>query len=301
MAISPEPYALQNASHSAALFRQAVSSLVPPGGGVITPGDLAVTQTTVASMQVQVAVGRVWIPGTEVANISGANFSTQAMYYAENESIVTLPIDPADATNPRIDVAYVSVNDQAYSGTLNQANIAIAKGTPNATPVAPTVPNNALALANIAVAANASSIITANITTPTPLHVVGPGQYINLGMPTLSGWTLTGSWYALRFGDRTLLTVSMIVLRTGADKSFPGGAVPYTDIGVIAPAAAMAGSGSPAQNICWDGFNAGIASYADFQFVYIPATGHLQARGGGGSTSIFANGTQTNFQLTYLI
>ncbi len=164
MAISPVPYALQDVTHPAALFRQASSSLVPPGGGIINRGDLTVSQTGTASMAVVVGVGRIWIPGTEEGNVTGGNFSTQSMYYAENEAATTVTVATANANNPRIDVVYVSVNDQAYSGTLNQAKIGIVTGTPNATPVAPGLPNNAVALANVAVAANASSIITANIT-----------------------------------------------------------------------------------------------------------------------------------------
>jgi hypothetical protein len=168
MAMSSVPYALQNATHNANLFRQAVASGIPPGGGIVTPGDFTVTQTGTPSMAVIVGVGRIWIPGTEVANVTGGNFSSQSMYYAENESADTRTVATSDPTNPRIDVVYAYVKDQAYSGTLNVSDYAVATGvpTPGATyPTnAPTLPNNALALAWINVPAGASSIINSNIT-----------------------------------------------------------------------------------------------------------------------------------------
>ncbi|WP_427130290.1 hypothetical protein [Pseudarthrobacter sp. S9] len=168
MAISAVPYALQNGSHSADLFRQAVSSLVPPGGGLVTSGDLAVTQTGTASMNVVFGVGRAWVPGTNVGNVSGGNFSKQAMYFALNDAAYTASVATSDPVNPRIDVAYLAIQDSQYSGSLNAAVLGVATGVPTsgaAYPAnAPTIPANAIALAWINVAANASSISNASIT-----------------------------------------------------------------------------------------------------------------------------------------
>jgi hypothetical protein len=185
MAISAVPYALQNGSHSADLFRQAVSSFVPPGGGLVTKGDLAITQTGTASMNIVFGVGRAWVPGTNLANVTGGNFSNQAMYYAQNDSAVTASVATSDPTNPRIDVAYIAIQDSQYAGTTNTAILGVATGvpTPGATyPAnAPTIPANAIALAWISVAASAASILTANITTiptgaTTPALGIMPGR-----------------------------------------------------------------------------------------------------------------------------
>jgi hypothetical protein len=174
MAFSTVPYALQNSSHPAALFRQAAASLVPnPLGGVVTAGDLNITQTGTPSMAVQIGVGRCWIPGTLVANVTGGNYSPQAMYYAENDSSFTAAIAASNPTNPRIDVVYVAVNDQQYAGTLNGISPTfVATGTPTSGATyptnAPAVPNNAIALAYVTVAANATSITNAVITQLAP-------------------------------------------------------------------------------------------------------------------------------------
>ena len=168
MTFTAVPYALQNGSHSADLFRQAAASLVPPGGGIITTGDLAVTQTGTPSMNVSIGVGRCWIPGTNVGNVTGGNFSSQAMYYGQNASAYTASVATADSLNPRIDVVYASVQDSQYAGTTNAGVLAVVSGVPTSGATypanAPTIPANSVALAWITVPANAPSIVNANIT-----------------------------------------------------------------------------------------------------------------------------------------
>lgn len=172
MTVSSVPFALQNGSHSASLFRQAVSSVVPNAGGVVAAGDLNVTQTGTPSMGVVVGVGRAWVPGTNVANFSGFTYSSQAMYFALNDASVTLTIAAADPTNPRIDIVCLTVNDSQYTGSTNNAVLQVITGTPAASPTAPTAPANTLVLANVAVAANATSIGNANITQKATAGVV---------------------------------------------------------------------------------------------------------------------------------
>ncbi|MCO4257421.1 hypothetical protein [Pseudarthrobacter cellobiosi] len=168
MTFSVVPFALQNASHSADVFRQAVSSLVPPGGGLVTAGDLAVTQTGTPSMNVSIGVGRIWIPGTNVGNVSGGNFSSQAMYYGQNDSAFTASVTTSDPINPRIDVVYASIEDSQYAGITNTGKLAVVAGVPTSgatyPATAPAIPSNAKAVAWVTVPANASSIVNANIT-----------------------------------------------------------------------------------------------------------------------------------------
>lgn len=189
---STTPFALQNSAHSADLFRQAVSSLIPPGGGLVTTGDLAVTQTGTPSMNVSVGVGRCWIPGTNVGNVTGGNFSSQAMYYGQNPAAYTASVTTADSVNPRIDVVYAAVQDSQYAGTTNAGVIAVAAGAPAsgaAYPAnAPTLPANSIALAWINVAANASSITNANITNLAAAYYTGVETY-TFDAAYTGGWT----------------------------------------------------------------------------------------------------------------
>ncbi|GGH93703.1 hypothetical protein ACFFGR_09100 [Arthrobacter liuii] len=197
---SATPFALQNSAHSAALFRQAVSSLVPPGGGLVNAGDLTVSATGTPSMNVSVGVGRCWIPGTNVGNVTGGNFSSQAMYYGQNESAYTASVATADSINPRIDVVYAAVQDSQYAGTTNAGVLAVVAGVPTSGASypanAPTIPANAIPLAWINVAANASSITSANITqlgTMAPWRGATPHEewtYSNPAntVPNATGW-----------------------------------------------------------------------------------------------------------------
>lgn len=160
------PYALQNGSHSASLFRAASYSPFL-AGGIVAPSEYAVSAQSTPNMSVQVAGGRAWIPGTQVSNVSGQGFSTQAGYFALNDAPATVTIATANATNPRIDTVYVAVNDSFYSGTNNNAVIGVVTGTPASSPVAPAAPSNSLTLATVAVAANATSITNSNISNGT--------------------------------------------------------------------------------------------------------------------------------------
>lgn len=197
MAFSAVPYALQNGSHSADLFRQAVSSLVPSGGGIITAGDLTVSQTGTASMGVSVGVGRCWIPGTNVGNVPGGNFSSQAMYYGQNPAAYTATVTTADSVNPRIDVVYAAVQDSQYAGSTNAGVIAVAAGVPTSGATypanAPTLPANSIPLAWINVPANAASIVTANITNIAPAPLFIPTTTWTSYAPAFAGWINKGA------------------------------------------------------------------------------------------------------------
>jgi hypothetical protein len=56
------------------------------------------------------------------------------------------------------------VRDAFYSGANNDVIFNVVAGTPAGSPVAPATPANSIALATVAVAANASTIVTADIT-----------------------------------------------------------------------------------------------------------------------------------------
>jgi hypothetical protein len=175
MTVNNPPYALQNASHSAALFRQAVSALVNDTGGVVPgtasgsyvnakPIDLAVTQQGTPNMSVLVNPGQCYMPGSQVSPPTSMTWSSQASYFSLNDAQVTVTIATADPVNPRIDSVYYVTQDSYYSGSNNQAVIGVVTGTPAPSPSAPAIPANGILLAYVAVAANATSIVNANIT-----------------------------------------------------------------------------------------------------------------------------------------
>lgn len=99
--------------------------------------ECAVAQTTVASMKVNVLEGEIVMLGKR--------------YRVPR---TTLTVSTADATNPRIDVVSVDLDGV----------VSITTGTPASSPSAPSISATSLALANVAVGAAVTSIVTANIT-----------------------------------------------------------------------------------------------------------------------------------------
>jgi len=124
--------------------------------GVVAPTDLAVTANGTPNMSVNVAAGAAFVPGTE------ATF--QGNYFFQNDAVVNLVVAASDPTNPRIDLVVARVRDADYSGATNDASVAVITGTPAASPVVPATPADSILLAQVAVAANAASVVAGNIT-----------------------------------------------------------------------------------------------------------------------------------------
>ena len=172
MAIRSTPTFLQAGSHPAENTRLMLGGVVgaatgsfsggvaasDPAHGVVRSTDLAVTQNGTPNMTVNIAAGGAFIRGTESSN--------QGAYHIWNDAILNLGLASADSTNPRRDLVVAYVQDSAYSGSSDLAQLVIVTGTPAASPSDPslTAYPNALVLARIAVAANTTAIVTANIT-----------------------------------------------------------------------------------------------------------------------------------------
>lgn len=172
MAVRSTPIFIDGNTHPAEETRLAVAALLGSvtgsftGGataadrahGIVNAGDLAVSQNGTPNMSVNVATGGCFIRGTENAN--------QGSYHLWNDATVNLAITAADATNPRRDLIIAQVRDAYYSGSSKDARITVVTGTPAASPSDPSLSSfpNALVLARVAVAANATSVTTANIT-----------------------------------------------------------------------------------------------------------------------------------------
>jgi hypothetical protein len=182
MTLRTPPSWLQNGSHPAENDRLSMQALYATTG-IIGTSSLAVTQNGTPNMSVNIASGWAAIVGNYQANMG--------VYTAYNDATVNAAITTANATLPRIDLVCLTVSDAYYTGVTNTVAVNVVAGTPNASPTVPATPTNSIALAQIAVGAAVTSIVTANITdvrvnTTTNLPVV-----TLTGTQTLTNKTLT--------------------------------------------------------------------------------------------------------------
>lgn len=175
MTVESYPFPLQGETYSAAITRRAINYLLARGstvgsvvGGVVGGTDLLVTQNGTPNMSVNTAVGEAIVPGS--------SSSTQSGYYLYVSATQNTAVATSDPSNPRIDLVCANVSDTAYGGT-DGGSIVVTKGTAAGSPVVPSTPTTSLAIANIAVAAAASSIVTANITDVRTFAVPGIGLW----------------------------------------------------------------------------------------------------------------------------
>jgi hypothetical protein len=155
MTLRTPPSWLQNGSHPAENDRLTTQALWATTG-IIKNDSLAVTQNTPAGLSVLVSSGWAAIVGTTQANMG--------TYVGFNDATVTLSVNTADPTNPRIDLVCMTVNDAYYTGSLNNVILQVVAGTPASSPVAPSLPANSISLATVAVGAGATALTNANIT-----------------------------------------------------------------------------------------------------------------------------------------
>lgn len=135
-------------SYSSANFAEVLNKVLTTGYFAGSGGELAVTASSPADMNINVATGEAWIQG----------------YYYKNTASKVLAVTAADATNPRIDRVVLELD----LVTNRLINLKMLDGTPAASPVAPTLTQTAttyqITLAQVYVAAGAGTITTANIT-----------------------------------------------------------------------------------------------------------------------------------------
>jgi hypothetical protein len=157
------------------------TSLLSTGGVHGAYGNkLVVQQAGSPNMTVVVRSGHAVVPGTESTK--------QGSYFVLNDADLTVTIATSDPTLPRIDIIVFKIQDSAYSGGTDTSSIVAVTGTPAGSPSAPTPPVNSITLAQIAVAANATSIVNANITDKRTFlnAVVQPAD--------VQTFTSTGTW-----------------------------------------------------------------------------------------------------------
>lgn len=145
--------------HTNGLFSGAASAASLRGrGGVVRELGTALTVTANGSpnMTVNVSAGQVYI--------SGSQGTKQGVYSGVNDASVSVAISASDPSNPRIDLIVAKVEDSAYSGAVNSWSIVAVTGVAASSPAVPAVPNNGITLAQIAVGAGVTSIVSGNIT-----------------------------------------------------------------------------------------------------------------------------------------
>lgn len=164
------PWTLEQlATHHANVNRMYMAAATDRAEGTIY--GLAVSQRGAgANMSVDVAVGS--------AVVFGDENEQQGTYGVTNDAAKNVVIAAADPTNPRRDLIVCRVRDAFYSGATNAWDLFVVQGTPAGSPADPSVPNNCLTLARVAVAAAAASITNANITDLRPSIPLGiiPGN-----------------------------------------------------------------------------------------------------------------------------
>lgn len=119
--------------------------------------------------------------------IQGTASATAGLYTATLDTTTTLAVTTADATNPRIDSVIAVVSDVGTSSSTTLFKILAGTAAPS--PVAPTLPANALLLCNIAVAANAVAL-SAGVFTDKRVKTVCSGgilPYSNVAGATIAG------------------------------------------------------------------------------------------------------------------
>jgi hypothetical protein len=205
MALVNPPFCLQaaTAKHSAQLFRQAISSLINPAGGLLSETALTVEQNATPNMSVEITGGKpseggAWVPGTSATG-------TQGLYYCWNSANFNQPIEASGAANPRVDTVVLQIFDEQYAGAKNECEFEVLKGkeetgvTLSNRKGAAAVPASCLILAYVLVPAKATTIVTAdieNVATVCALGLLITGS--QLGNGTVHAPTTAASQQILR-------------------------------------------------------------------------------------------------------
>ena len=211
MTLRTPPSWLQNGSHPAENDRLTTQALWATTG-IINSTSLAVTANSPVGMSVRVASGWAAIVGTTQANMG--------TYVGYNDAQVTLTITTADATNPRIDLVCMTVNDSFYSGSTNNVVLQVVAGTPAGSPVAPSLPANSISLATVAVAAGALSINSGNITDTRVLVTTNIPESGDISSVTAgNGLSGGGSSGAVSLAIDTTITADLSTAQTFTNKT----------------------------------------------------------------------------------
>ena len=160
------PAFLQDEEYSAESLRHVIGTLLARGsaigsivGGLVGSTDMQVTAGS--GMQVLVATGEAWIPGTSV--------STQGGYLGRVTSSTALAISAASESNPRIETIIAQIQDKAVAGGTDSFSVSVVVGTATSGATlanklgAGSVPASSLVLAYVLVPSKAVLIVSGDI------------------------------------------------------------------------------------------------------------------------------------------
>jgi hypothetical protein len=153
------PIFIQQGEYSARLTRNITSLLAKEGvvGDTLAGAGFAASERAAApAMQVDVSAGRAFVDGDDIPN--------QGNYLVVSEDVVEVPVPPADTAEDRIDLVVLRVLDSDAGVVGDEAQVVLIEGTPDPSPTVPAVPDTAIALASVYVAANVIAILDADIT-----------------------------------------------------------------------------------------------------------------------------------------
>jgi hypothetical protein len=223
MAIHTPPSWLQNGSHPAENDRLTTQALWATTG-IINASSLAVRANSPVGMSVITASG--W------AAIVGDIQPAMGTYIGYNDDDVVLTIATANPTNPRIDVVCMTVNDSYYTGSTDNVILQVIQGTAATSPTPPAIPDNSIALANVAVGAAVTSINSGNITDQRVLVTSNvPVSGDITGVTAGTGLSGGGSSGTVTLAIDTAVTADLTTAQTLTNKSLTS---PKINLGINA-------------------------------------------------------------------
>ncbi len=157
--MTTEAFLLENAGavNHARGFRRLLRAQYHGLAGVPALGtDLVVSQRGAgANMSVDVTAGTA---------IIASSSATHGFYGLYSDAVTNVAITASNPSNPRIDIIIAQALDTEQGDGFNLYQVGVITGTPAGSPTVPSPPARSLVLAQVAVAANATSIVNANIT-----------------------------------------------------------------------------------------------------------------------------------------